>query len=194
MQPQREKADHQVSQAVRISLGLMAVVMLFLSPDFSMSGDEASQIQIGRNTYMYLCRTLGFLPGSTANIKLDNYSGLFGVITTNLKHWMPWWDEIHMRHFIIAITGFLTIVYSGKTVRLLWGRTAELLTIWLLFCSPRFFGSAMNNSKDIPFALGMILVAYFLLQIIHVAPRLERRHFAGLFIGLFIAIGVRIGG
>ncbi len=181
-------------RVVQVSLALMALLMLLVFRDFSMSGDEASQIQIGRNTYVYLCRTFGFLPGSTQGIKLDNYSGLFGVITTNLAHWLPWCDEIHLRHFVIACTGLLTIVYAGKTARALWGRPAELLVIWMLFCSPRFFGAGMNNSKDIPFALGMTVVAYFLILIAQAAPRLERRHFAGLFAGLFIAIGVRIGG
>ena len=186
--------DTLTRRAVHCSLGVMALLMLLVFRDFSMSGDEASQIQIGRNTYVYLCRTLGFLPGSTASIKLDNYSGLFGVITTNLAYWMPWADEILLRHFIIAITGFFSIVYAGKTARLLWGRTAELLTIWLLFCSPRFFGASMNNSKDIPFSLGMMMLAYFLLRIAQSAPRIERKHFIGLFFALFIAIGVRIGG
>jgi hypothetical protein len=179
--------------AIDISLGIMALVMLYCSHDFSMSGDEASQIQIGRNTYVYLCRVLGFLPGNPGDVKLDNYSGLFGVVTTNLSNWMLWWDEIDIRHFMIAITGLLAICYSGKTARLLWGRGAELLTILLLFCSPRFFGASMNNSKDIPFALGMIMSTYFLLCIVRSAPVLQRKHFVGLFFGLFIAIGVRIG-
>jgi hypothetical protein len=191
MQPAESR---NTTLAVQISLGIMAVAMLLLSRDFSMSGDEASQMQIGRNTYVYLCRAFGFLPGPTEGIKLDNYSGLFGVITTNLAHWMPWWEEVHLRHFVVAITGFFAIFYAGKTSRLLWGRTAELLTIWMLICSPRFFGASMNNSKDIPFALGMMMVGYFLLCIVQSAPRLERRHLIGLFFGVFIAVGVRIGG
>lgn len=194
MQSPGHKTELPLARAVQISLGLMAVVVLVCSQDFSMSGDEASQIQIGRNTYMYLCRTLGLLPGSPSGIKLDNYSGFFGVVTTNLSNWMPWWDEIDLRHFVIAITGFFSIFYAGKTARTLWGRTAELFTIWMLFCSPRFFGAGMNNSKDIPFTLGMIMSAYFLLRIFQAAPHIARKHFVGLFFGLFITIAVRIGG
>ncbi len=177
-----------------LSLVLMGIVMLWLSGDFSMSGDEASQIQIGRNIHVYLGRSLGFIPGETHSIKLDNYGALFGVISTGLTHLFPNSDEIRIRHLMIAITGLFAIFYAGRTARLLHGGVAELLTIWMLFCSPRFFGASMNDSKDIPFALGMIMSTYFLLRITRDAPIIIPRHFLGLCVGLFIAVGVRIGG
>jgi 4-amino-4-deoxy-L-arabinose transferase-like glycosyltransferase len=175
-------------------LGLIGIAMLWLSGDFSMSGDEASQIQIGRNVYAFLGRSLGLLPESTPVAGFNNYGALFGVLATGLANLLPGIDEIRLRHFLIAITGFFTIVYAGRSARLLHGRLAELICIAMLACSPRFFGAAMNNSKDIPFALGMTVAAYFLLRIVKAAPLIDRRLFAGLFAGLFIAIGVRIGG
>lgn len=187
----QEKNTHRLITA---SLAIMGITMVLCSRDFSMSGDEVSQMQIGRNIYVYLGRTFGLLRGSTDHIKLDNYSGLFGVLSTGLAYWIPWVDEIYLRHFLIAITGFATIVYAGKTARLVHGSTAQLITIWMLFCSPRFFGSSMNNSKDIPFALGMMMTAYFLIRIIRAGPVIVRQHFAGLTTALFIAIGVRING
>lgn len=179
---------------IRISLFVIGTAMLMLSPDFSMSGDEPAQIRIGRDTYMFLCRALGLLPGEKEHIVLSHYGGLFGVISTNLAHWFPWWDEVHLRHFLIAITGFLTIWYAGRIARLLQGPAAQLICIWMLACSPRFFGASMNNSKDIPFALGMTMAAYYLLRLVKSAPVLRPGHLAGLFLGIAFAIGIRIGG
>lgn len=151
-------------------------------------------MRIGHNTYQYLGRTLGVLPGTTQDIPLSYYSGFFGVVTTWIASWVPEWDEVLIRHVCCALTGFGTLVFTGKCARLLGGRNAQLMAIWLLFCSPRFLGAAMNNSKDIPFALGMTASAYYLLCIVQSAPVLKRRHLIGLFAGLFTALAIRIGG
>src|SRR4051812_27316201 len=98
-------ASSRMDWIIRMSLLLIGTAMLWFSRDFSMSGDEPVQIHVGHETYMYLCRALGFLPGSNAHAALNNYGGLFGVVATNLKHWMPWWDEIHLRHCLIALCG-----------------------------------------------------------------------------------------
>jgi hypothetical protein len=176
------------------SLGLMAFVMAWIVPQVSISGDELSQIRIGHHTYQYLGRTLGLLPGGTQDIPLSYYSGFFGVVTTWIASWLPGSDEILIRHSCCALAGFGTIVYAGKCARLLSGSWAQLLTIWLLFGSPRFLGAAMNNSKDIPFALGMTVSAYYLLSLVQSAPQVKARHLIGLFSGLFIALAIRIGG
>lgn len=179
---------------IRLSTVLIGSVMLWLCADFSMSGDEPAQIRIGRDTYMYLCRALGLVPGSNERALLSHYGGLFGVISTNLAHWLPDYDEIKLRHVLVALTGFVTIWYAGRTARLLQGPVAELICIWMLVCSPRFFGASMNNSKDIPFAMGMTIAGFYLLRIVKTAPVLRWRQFAGLWFGLAFAIGIRIGG
>jgi len=160
-----------------------------------MSGDESSQIQIGRNTYVFLGRWLHVFPGSCKNIKLDNYSGLFGIITTALSQLFPTIDEIRIRHLLIAFTGFIAILYAGKTARFLYGNMAAIATIWMLFLSPRFFGASMNDSKDIPFAMGMIISTYYLLRLaLMETAEVKPRLFAGLGMGLFLALGIRING
>lgn len=187
-------SDKRLNWVIRISLFVIGSVMMWLSQEFSMSGDETAQIRIGRDTYMFLCRALGLVPGAKEDIVLSHYGGLFGVISTNVSHWFPKYDEIQIRHFLIAITGFVTIWYAGRAARLLQGPVAELICIWMLFCSPRFFGASMNNSKDIPFAMGMMIAAFYLLRIINNAPVLRWRQFLGVFTGLAFAIGIRIGG
>jgi hypothetical protein len=165
--------------------------MLLLSRDFSMSGDEVAQMQLGHNVFDFLTQWPHRLPGSAIG---NNYGALFGFISTALARLLPFLDEILLRHLLIALTGFITIIYAGRIARLLYGQRAELICIWALACSPRFFGSSMNNSKDIPFTLGMTIATYFLLSIIKSAPLIRRSHYTGLFVGLFIALGIRIGG
>jgi hypothetical protein len=165
--------------------------MLLLSKDFSMSGDEVAQMQLGHNVFDFLTQWPHKLPGSAIG---NNYGALFGVVSTAIARLFHTIDEIYIRHILIAVTGFAAIIYAGKTARLLYGQRAELICIWALACSPRFFGAGMNNSKDIPFALGMIMATYFLLCIVRSAPLIKRKLFIGLFFGLFIALGIRIAG
>lgn len=169
--------------------------MMFIgSRDFSMSGDELSQMRLGQNVFQYLGQSLGLVSPSPHQIGLNYYGGLFGVIAESFTRIFPKVDEIHLRHLLVAVTGFFCIVYAGKAAKILHSSTAQFCTIWMLFLSPRFFAASMNNSKDIPFALGMMMATYFLLKIVRASPVLRLMDFVGLGFGLFIAIGVRIGG
>ncbi|MEO6830644.1 MAG: glycosyltransferase family 39 protein, partial [Chitinophagaceae bacterium] len=179
---------------IGFSLALIGIVMLWSSRDFSMSGDEQSQMQVGQNVFRYLGQCLGLIPGEPQAISLNYYGGLFGVVAEACQRIFPNADVLHLRHFLVAITGFFTIVFAGKTAKLLHSRTAQFCTIWMLLLSPRFFAASMNNSKDIPFALGMMMATYFLLKIVRAAPVLRLKDFIGLGFGLFFAIGIRIGG
>jgi 4-amino-4-deoxy-L-arabinose transferase-like glycosyltransferase len=180
--------------SIWLSLALIAIVMLCSSGQFSMNGDERSQMLVGHNVFRYLGQCLGWIPGEPQAITLNYYGGLFGVVAEAIQQLFPKTDVLDLRHLLVAITGFFTIFFAGKTARLLHSKTAQFCTIWMLFLSPRFFAASMNNSKDIPFALGMIMATYFLLKIVRAAPVLRFKYFLGLGFGLFIAIGVRIGG
>lgn len=172
----------------------MALVLLWCSKDYSLNGDALSQIRVGENVFRYLGQTLGLIPGTPQPVTLNYYGGLFGVTAEALHRVFPSLDFIQLRHLLVALTGFLCLVYSGKIAKILYNDTAQLCSIWFLFLSPRFFAASMNNSKDIPFALGMTMATFFLIKIMNAAPALRFRDFVGLGIGLFVAIGVRIGG
>lgn len=168
--------------------------MLYSSGQYSMSGDERSQMQVGQNVFRYLGQCLGWIPGESQAITLNYYGGLFGVVAEALQRLFPKANVLDLRHLLVAVTGFFTIFFAGKTAHLLHSKTAQFCTIWMLFLSPRFFAASMNNSKDIPFALGMMMATYFLLKIVKALPALHFKNFFGLGFGLFIAIGIRIGG
>lgn len=172
----------------------MALIMLWSSKDFSLNGDALSQIRVGENVFRCLGQVLGLIPSTPQPIILNYYGGLFGVTAEALHRVFPSLDFILLRHLMVALTGFLCLVYAGKIAKILHSDTAQLCCIWFLFLSPRFFAASMNNSKDIPFALGMTMATFFLIKIMNAAPALRFKDFFGLGIGLFVAMGVRIGG
>ena len=67
--------------AIRISLCLIGLSMLLLSKDFSMSGDDVAQMQLGHNVFDFLTQWPHKLPGSAIG---NNYGALFGFISTGL--------------------------------------------------------------------------------------------------------------
>ena len=71
-------------------------------------------------------------------------------------------DEYEIRHVVNSLFGWLGILFCGMAANRAFGPRAGLLAMLLLALSPRYFGHAMNNPKDIPFA-AMTAAALYLL-------------------------------
>lgn len=175
-----------------ISLGLMLVIMLFASKDFGISGDEVTQNTYGELVYKY------FASGGSEKEVLSfrnvyNYGGFFDLLCVTVNKIFHF-DEYNTRHFIIAIFGFLTILYTSLIAKFFKGWPAALLTAWFLFLSPRFFGESMYNPKDIPFALGMVMGVYYTIRLIKAFPNVAWKDAIWLMLSIGLAINIRVGG
>ena len=180
--------------ATLVSLGIMCIVMLWASKDFGITGDEITQNTYGEKVYNYYA-TFGKDRScfEYKNNVLYYYGGFFDLMCVTINKFSPF-EPYNTRHFIIAVFGFLLIVVSVALAKAYkdWG--AGFLTAWFLFLSPRFFGESMNNPKDVPFALGMMLGIYFIYRFIKAFPKPTFKDTLWLTLSIGYAINIRIGG
>jgi Flp pilus assembly protein TadD len=98
------------------------------------------------------------------------------------------------RHFLVAIFGLLTMLFTGLAAREVAGWRAGLIALCLISFSPYFIGNAVMNPKDIPFALGFAMATYYSIIYLRDMPAPRKRIVTGLIISFIIAIGTRAGG
>ena len=178
------------------SLILMLLVMLYTSKDFGISGDEMTQNTYGQKVYQYFA-TFGkdqscFEPfGRISNAFY--YGGFYDLLCVTVNKFSPF-DPFDTRHFINAFFGFMIIFFAAKTAKFVKDWDAALVVAWLLFLSPRFLGECMNNPKDVPFALGMLMGVYYIMRFLKAFPNPTRPDMAKLAVAIGFAISIRVGG
>ena len=178
------------------SLVLMLVIMLYTSKDFGISGDEMTQNTYGQKVYDYFT-TFGkdqscFEPfGRITNAFY--YGGFYDLLCVTVNKFSPF-DPFDTRHFINAFFGFFIIFFAAKVAKFVKGWDAALIVAWLLFLSPRFLGECMNNPKDVPFALGMLMGVYYIMRFIKAFPNPSKADMAKLAVAIGFAISIRVGG
>ncbi|WP_276134051.1 tetratricopeptide repeat protein [Polluticoccus soli] len=178
-----------------ISLGLMLLIMLWVSKDYGISGDEVTQNTYGHHVYDYYASG-GENKAALSYKNVYFYGGFYDLLCVCVNKMLGVNEamEYETRHFINAIFGFLAILFTALLARLVRGWDAALLAVWFLFLSPRFFGESMNNPKDIPFALGMLMGAYFTIRFVRAFPKPTWKDALWLALAIGYAIGIRIGG
>jgi tetratricopeptide (TPR) repeat protein len=127
------------------------------------------------------------------------YGGFFEVLTgfeNKALGFEPGTLAYHnVRHVSSAIFGWLAILCAGLLAVRIAGWQAGLVTLVIMFCSPRFVGDSLMNPKDIPFAAGYIMALYNMVALLDALPQTLRRwNLTGLALGLGIALGTRAGG
>lgn len=171
-------------------------IMLFMSQDVGISADEGRHIRQAEKVYNYY-KTDGEDKSALENTGRDpmqfngqSFDNLMYVITKkfNVENY------IELRHFFIAFMGWLIIFITGLIAKESWGYKGAILAILLLFISPRFIGHALNNNKDIPFALGFILSIYGIIKFFRNLPKIKTWDIIWLVTGIGIAISIRLAG
>jgi len=169
---------------------VLLVFMVAVSRDFGFTWDERFQQKYGEEVWDYYH---GQLPRAAFDTDLGNqylYGGLVEVIAVAAQH--AFHQETYVtRHMVIAIFGWLGIVFTGLVAGRCFGWRAGWLAALLLALSPRFFGDAMNNPKDAPFAAMAIVALYYTLTIDPRAPHLSWWHAAKLTAAIVLAINIR---
>ncbi len=177
-------------------LGLLLVTMLYMSFDVGISADESRHYQQAEKVYNYFA-SKGKDKSAIENTGRDpmqfngqSFDNLMFVIEKVFKVE----KVMEMRHFFNALIGWLIILITGLIAKRFWGVKGAIIAVLLLFISPRFLGHALNNNKDIPFALGFIISFYGIIRFLDELPKPKFKTIIILILGIAIAISIRMAG
>ena len=200
------------------------VFMTQMSRTASISGDEFTQYTYSKLIANYYLESIGeAIPIDTNELKgqrmptlakafptmgagvatikdpdrvMHVYGSSFDTFTTILGYYLGVDDQMQFRHWWNSIFGFLCILFTALVVRrLTQGSWAfAWLSFLLMLLMPRFFGEAMNNPKDVPFALGYIMSLYYAIRMFQNWPHFRWNAALGLVLTTALGISVRIGG
>jgi len=160
---------------------LILIILTFL--DYGITYDEDWRSTYGE--YIIQWYASGFQDDRAITYwNLSFEGGFFNVITRLAARISPLGD-FETSHLINAIFGLLGVVGAYKLGKLIAGPFAGFLSALFLVVTPRFYGHAFNNPKDIPMATLCIFSIYYLIRLVHCLPRVP--------IGLILKLGVVIG-
>ncbi len=180
---------------VLILLGLF-VAMPFLALDAGTSADEVLHYNQSKKNYDYFA-TDGDNKECLKPIGVDPlyaYGQSFDTVSYAIMKWCGVEKIYHVRHFFIAILGWMIILFSGLLAARISGYRAAVWTALLVFFTPSFIGHAWNNPKDIPFATAYIATFYFLVRWLQDYPKIKWFNSIALTLSIAFAISIRIGG
>jgi hypothetical protein len=175
-----------------IIIALFAIPIM--SKDAGNSGDEDGfQIPHGRNVVNYF-KTNGADTTCMTFSNLKYYGSSPDVIAEYLNTTFKVENISQTRHYFNAFFGWIVLFFAGLTAYLIGGWRAGVITLVLLFFSPRFLGHSFNNPKDIPFAAGIMAAIYFMALFFKQFPKVKIYTLILLTLFIAFAISVRIGG
>ena len=178
--------------AYRLFPLVLLPLMLVLSRDFGVTWDEKTHQLYGERVYRFLVHGQDddwFYPGK---IFIYLHGGFFDTVCVALQQLVPG-DQFVLRHYVSAVFGWLGVVFVGRLGRLLVGPGTGLLAMVLLALSPRYFGDAMNNPKDVPLAALLAAALYYLMRLEPRYPYLPLRVAVPLVLAIGLAVNVRAG-
>lgn len=128
------------------------IAILLLHRDYGVSWDEAIQATYGRLSLDYFLSGMREMPDFPLDSRL--YGPAFEMISAALSP--PAGPNYEIRHLIDAFAGLL----AGLGLARLGWAGGGILVAWiappLLALQPVFFGHSFVNSKDVPFACGVV--------------------------------------
>jgi len=138
--------------------------------------------------------TLGKDTTCLEDIDMGMHGGWFDPLTVIVVRVFNIDDFQTVRHIMNALLGFLAILFSGLLAKRCKGWRAGVITLFLLFLSPRFLGHSFNNPKDIPFAALFIVSIYYIYKFIQEYPKPSKKTCIKLAVSVALAITSRVGG
>ena len=198
--------------------------MTAMSKKAAISGDEFTQYEYSKLIANYYLEPVGLgIPIDTNDLKFQRmptltknyatygsrlatiedpdrlmhvYGSSFDTFTTVLGHWLGISDIMNFRHLWNSIFGFLVAFYAALIARRLTNGNwlVASLTLISVIAMPRFFGEAMNNPKDVPFALGYVMSLYYAIKTFQSWPNFRWNSAVGLVLATALGISIRIGG
>lgn len=175
--------------------GILLILMLILSRDAGISGDEHFKVDQAESVFNYFkSHGKDHSAIDTENPMLKYYGQSFDNIAYLIQKSFGIEDFYSLRHFLNSIAGWLLILFAGLTATLLFGWRAGVVALLFMFFSPRILGHSWNNPKDIPFATAFTFSIYFILKFIKQLPKPSITTVLSLVLGIAGSISIRIGG
>lgn len=167
--------------------------MPYISKDYGISGDEFVDYRHAGYVLDFFTKgdKAALMQPKTA---LHLYGNSMQVVAAVVAKVIGADDVYAVRHVICALVGALGIVAIGLLGVRFGGGLCGLISMLLLFFSPRFFGHSMNNLKDIPFAVGYLVAIFYFVRLFDRYPVVKLRHMIGAVLGIALALGTRSGG
>jgi len=125
------------------------------------------------------------------------YGGFFELVSGSINRtlgYIPGPAYHRVRHLLNALFGVLILVIVAGWSRRMAGVRAGILAIILMLASPRLLGHSVMNPKDIPFAAGYLMGAFYLYRCLLSMPRPRWQDALGFVLGAALATATRAGG
>jgi len=174
---------------------LLLAFLLFTSGNAGITCDEVLHYNQSQDVYSF------FATGGEDKDALHNpvwhlmyYGQSFDNIVTILINWLDIENVYGFRHIMSSLAGWLTIMITALFAIRISGYRTALLVLFLFSVTPSFIGHSYNNLKDIPFALGYISAAFFLLKFIENRERISFHIVVLLTLSVAFTMSIRAAG
>jgi tetratricopeptide (TPR) repeat protein len=169
--------------------------MIFMSRDAGISCDEVLHYQQSESVFSFFAtngRDQSAL--NTSDTHLKYYGQAYDNLITILIHWFRIDDIYGFRHIMSSLAGWAVILLTALFAIWLSGYRTGIIVLFLFAVSPTFMGHAMNNLKDIPFALGYVASIFFSLKVLFPEKKASFPDVIFLTISIALALSIRAGG
>jgi len=176
-----------------ILLGLLLPLMVLLSKDYGVTWDERPRQAYGEKVWQFYAGQVQRDQFLTGPAREHLYGALFDLTAVALQKVLPL-DPYVVRHALNSAFGWLGIVGCYVLAARLGGSPVGLLALVLLAVAPRYWGDAMNNPKDLPFATCATAALVVMAGIPARYPFLTIGRALTLGVSIGLALSVRPGG
>ena len=171
---------------------LYAFLILTTFPKYGVNPDEAGHIDYGESVYVWY-ETLFQERGIFTRANIWLYGGFYDALVHLVTLVSPL--GLHdTRHLCNALVGLIGVVGAYKLGGLLGNRWVGFAAALFLVLTPRYYGHAFFNHKDIPFAVAFLWSTYYILQGVGHLPQLPRALIWKTGLALGLSLGIRVGG
>ncbi len=178
-------------QLARVLLLVMLVIVVLSFQDYGITTDEEVQHIYGKELLSFYLS--GFQDQSAFHFKdLYLYGGLFDLVVAIVVPVSPF-DEYATRHLLCGLLGVVGVAGTWRLGRQLAGPRAGFLAAAALALCGVYYGAMFNNTKDVPFAAGMVWMLYFATRILQQMPRPSRSAALKFGLTLGLTLGIRVG-
>ncbi len=175
-----------------VLFAVLAGLVALTFRDYGITTDEYVQQVYGEKLWAFYLS--GFADRSAFDFEnLYLYGGLFDMVAVALQHILPF-ETYDTRHLLCGLVGVLGIVGIRQLARQIGGPRVGFIAAAMLALTASWYGAMFNNTKDIPFAVGMTWLLYLTCLIVDRLPRPHVSHVVLFGIVAGLTLGQRFGG
>ncbi|MBK8210273.1 MAG: glycosyltransferase family 39 protein [Rhodospirillales bacterium] len=157
-----------------VLFAVLAGLVALTFRDYGITTDEYVQQVYGEKLWAFYLS--GFADRSAFDFEnLYLYGGLFDMVAVALQHILPF-ETYDTRHLLCGLVGVLGIVGIRQLARQIGGPRVGFIAAAMLALTASWYGAMFNNTKDIPFAVGMTWLLYLTCLIVDRLPRPHVSH------------------